>query len=156
MVFVKERTEQLAKIKDEPDFSKYLAIRQSIQAGHIKLTSELQDRLYKLQRIHSGTFKTIERLIAEIKQGREVTARKASELKMYSEAEDAKASNHKCFITQIEGETSVHAKTTYINLAEFSTKPANTLLTWLQTLKIEDKIILTAESGELAWQFSLS
>ena len=155
-VFVGERAEQLLKIKNDPDFAKYLAARQAVQAGKIKLTPEVQARLQQLHRIHAGSFKTIERLMDEIKRGKEVVQRKTEELALYCEEEEVKASGHKCFINDIQGETAVHAKVAYVNLAEFSAKAANTLLTWVQTLKTDDHRIFNGDAGSVAWQFSLA
>lgn len=153
---ITEKNAQLLRIKNEPDFAKYLAARQAVQAGKIQMTPAIEERLTKLQRIHVGAFKSIERLVGEIKATKKQIEDQTQSLQLFLVEQEAKAAEHNCFITEVAGETEVVGKVAYSGIATLVQKTNNELLRWMQMQGADDVKIFYSESGTLAWQHSLT
>ena len=151
---ISEKSKQLQDIKEEPDFAKYLLAKQALQAGKIQMTPALEERFLKLQRIHSGAFKTIERLIGELSLARKQMQAHSAELADFLRQEEIKASEHCCFITEVKGDTEAIGRIAHGTLEDFVAKPNNDLLRWMQRQSAEDLKIYYDESGAVAWQHS--
>ena len=151
---LKQKSEQLAAIKKDPEFAKFLAMREAIQSAKLPITPEIDAQYSLMQRAQSINFKTIERLVKEIQTVRSTFSERSAVLKMMEEAYRREVDRYYCHIAHIADETSVYSIDALLSLTTLADKRFAELKSWIDSAAAEGVCVFSGETGTLDWRLS--
>lgn len=153
---VEAKNRELAQLKSDPEFAKYLALAASIRQGKIQLNAAQQDSWQKMTT----------RFAASMSAGSKLTAQKQEQLTQAQaflqeqahllEARDKSSANICCEITEVTGDTRVQSMIVPDGVAGFQEYPAAEIRSRLREHDIKHKRIFSDDSGSLVWNFQKS
>ena len=153
---VEKKDKELAELKSEPEFAKFLALAASIRQGKIQLNAAQQE----------GWQKMTTRFAKQMGIGSKLTAEKQEQLtraKAFNdEREHLKEELKKnsagicCEIEDVVGDTMVRSMVYPAGVAAFQKNKPSEIRTRLREQDTRHKRIFSDDSGSLKWQYELS
>lgn len=153
---VANKDQELAELKAEPEFAKYLALASSIRQGKIQLNEAQKDSWQKMTA----------RFSKQMSAGSKLTAEKQEQLarvkSLQQEQEELKAQLQKtsagicCEIEDVVGDTVVRSMVYPNGVASFQKNKPTEIRTRLREQDARHKRIFSNDAGSLKWQYELS
>lgn len=153
---VANKDQELAELKAEPEFAKYLALASSIRQGKIQLNEAQKESWQKMTA----------RFSKQMSAGSKLTAEKQEQLarvkSLQQEQEELKAQLQKtsagicCEIDDVVGDTVVRSMVYPNGVASFQKNKPTEIRTRLREQDARHKRIFSNDAGSVKWQYELS
>lgn len=147
------RQAELAGLRGQEDFNRYLVLDMKVRKGEIKLNEAQLMQLRKAGQRHAPTLKKLRALSAEIKRLQEAAAEIDQRIEAVREEAIAQGAASRCRITAVHGATVVHRQPTAPMDITLDSVTAKALAPTLR--KIPERgpnRLFEGESGSLDWR----
>jgi hypothetical protein len=149
-----QKAEQLTTIKNDPEFSKYLAMREMVNHAKQTVTPDIAHQYAKLQLTQALALKNIERLVKDMQKLRGLITGRSAEIHAMKEEQQRAESQYYCRINTVADETSVHSMDAVLKLSSLSNKRLNELKLWIEAATTEGTCVFSGCSGALDWCYT--
>jgi hypothetical protein len=140
--------------KSNPDFSKFLAIKEMVQSKKLELTSAQEQNLRQMQKRHQPSIKLMEKLMAEKDELHVSLVAKRKKYENFMSAHNALSEGMVCKIAKIVGSTVVQQIHTKNGEAHFEGVSGKELHNLLRTRVNARWCIYADDHGSMEWKYS--
>jgi hypothetical protein len=138
----------------DPEFAKFYALSEMVQAGQITLSSAQESSFRQKQSKHAGALRAMEKMAKE-KQGlQHLLQAKQSELDHFKEAQNARVAGRGCTIREVVGETCVQQMRTNLGVSHFKGSIGNDLGKMLREGASTPQRVFQDDQGSLEWLYA--
>lgn len=147
---------ELASIKNNAEFARYIALRDAMQGDPATLSAASKEEFAALHLTQSLHLKTIERLLKSLEKARaEVPERTAQRDQAKTHLDDL-VQRHFCAVTEVSGETRIFTLNKLIQLSAHVEHSAKELAQWLASKDVvaQSAVLFQGQSGSVDWRLS--
>lgn len=152
---IEVKEQDLAQIKSDVEFAKYLTLATNIKQGVVKLTLAHQENWQKMVSRFAKPYSAVEKLNAEKQEQLDRILAFQQEQAYLLEMREKNSLGVHCEISQIVGDTLVRSRLAYNGFSEFHKSTASELRVQLREQGMQSERIFTNDEGSLDWSYEL-
>jgi hypothetical protein len=148
---------EMASIKNNADFARYIALRETMQGDPEMISAAIKEEFAALHLSQSMHLKTIERLLKGLQRARaEVADTSAQREQALSKLEDV-VQRHFCAIGTVAGETRVYTLGIMLQLPIYAEKTSKDVIQWLASKDVvaHSAVLFQGQIGSVNWRLPL-
>ncbi|MCF8167721.1 MAG: FapA family protein [Rhodoferax sp.] len=147
------KSADLKKWNTDPDFAKFLSIRDMVRTGKVTVSPALEQNFRNMQSKHAGTLKLVEKLGQEIAAVQQSTQSKQAAIQQLQQAQASESAGLSCRIVKVVGETQARLLHTRLGVADFSGVSGNDLGKMLRDGSGTPQRIFSDDHGNVEWVY---
>lgn len=152
-IIVEAKDRELALLKSDAEFAKYLALATSIRQGKIQLSPAQQDSWQKMTARFTKNMSAGSKLTAEKKEQTTRAQAFVQELKHLQEMREKACTGILCQIKQVIGDTSVRSMAVTDGISALQQSHAGEIRLRLREQDTRHKRIFSDDTGQLDWSY---
>ncbi len=149
------RRDELAAIKKNPQFARYLQLHATLKGDPEQITQAIKEEFVLLQRSQAANLKTIERLVKDLQKCNSASTEKAAHIQMQKDEINKICLPYHCTLKAVSGDVAAHAVNAAFNGSTLAEKSLKDVGQWLQSIAAEGESIVSEQDKPLHWQFSI-
>ncbi|MFA6969887.1 MAG: flagellar assembly protein A [Gallionella sp.] len=150
---IKAKDQEVAQLKSDPEFAKYLALAAKIRQGTIQLNAAQQDAWKKMSARFAGSMSAGSKLTAEKQEQLTLVQALIQEQAQLQEARKNTSAGIHCEITEVVGDTSVRSMAVPNGIAAFQKNKPSEIRIKLREQDVRHKRIFSDSTGGLVWNY---
>ncbi|MDO8991115.1 MAG: FapA family protein [Sideroxyarcus sp.] len=152
---VADKEQQLARIKEDGEVGKYLALAASIETGSVKLNPVQQANWHKMSDRFAATNAAMKKLDVEMRELSQRIVSFGQELAYLMQARERSGEGIDCAIAAVAGDTRVRTMVAYNGTSEFAKLNTAELRARLREQGFPPEQVFTGDEGSFDWHYEL-
>lgn len=150
---IQAKEQEVAQLKANPEFAKYLALATKIRQGTLQLNAAQQDSWKNMTEKFASFMKAGSKSSAEKQEQLTLVQGFVQEQARLQEAQKQATAGIRCEIAEVVGDTSVRSMVAPNGIAVFQQNNPGKIRLMLREQDARHKRIFSSDSGKLAWRF---